>query len=596
MEFLAESIGLLDMDGSSVGNVVTPKNKPAHNISAAANNTSFSSINSIDGERRQNNQDGGLKKSPPRHAECDCCSKKTFNLALENLSDMESCCRCDCQRNDGQIIDDADEFVDFSDEGTESIFDDDGDAVHSDESILYNEEEFIAIESKSSSPSNKHNVNNTDSTQLTRLVTQRIDARTNFNCFTGNVDAVTGELIHGTLVYRITGEVYEGPFVSGPRQNQNQSILVQDYINFENGSVDTTSAAQFETVSLRHGSNATSHYPNGMTFTGTYELDHPKFGKWIMKDNDGIEEWMYEGPLIVAAMMDDTSSLLPSCSVASALNNTPHRRKSPSTSSANTTPINSAPSSGNITTASLSTNRVIGTSNPLPGSVLFHGIGTYVRYSDGMRYKGEFDHGLADGVGKEIIPNFGGDGESVYQGEFVNGWRHGVGTLMEDVVVNDDDDDDMDNSEEEGDEYCEQCHRILLTTDEEYDGTENGPDFAAGGSNQQDEDHQLDDEYNTRYDDDEITTGRSQSASLLSQPVSKSCSACVGRTSSPRPRRKQRYSSGVWCAGQFEVQDVVGIVSHSSDGRKEFVEDSTPSVMSAGTTWDLLPEKWLGLG
>eukprot|EP00984_Skeletonema_dohrnii_P005345 scaffold1875_cov146-Skeletonema_dohrnii-CCMP3373.AAC.5 len=80
--------------------------------------------------------------------------------------------------------------------------------------------------------------------------------------------------MHGTLVYRITGEVYEGPFVSGPRQNQNQSLLAQEYINFEND----TSAAQFETVSLRHGSNATSHYPNGMTsshypngmtFTGT---------------------------------------------------------------------------------------------------------------------------------------------------------------------------------------------------------------------------------------------------------------------------------------------------------------------------------------
>ncbi|KAK1739332.1 hypothetical protein QTG54_009875 [Skeletonema marinoi] len=89
MEFLAESIGLLDMDGSSVVGNVTPKNKPAHIISAAANNTSFSSINSIDGERRQNNQDGGLKKSP-QHAECDCCSKKTFNLALENLSEWRA--------------------------------------------------------------------------------------------------------------------------------------------------------------------------------------------------------------------------------------------------------------------------------------------------------------------------------------------------------------------------------------------------------------------------------------------------------------------------------------------------------------------------
>ena len=68
-------------------------------------------------------------------------------------------------------------------------------------------------------------------------------------------------------------------------------------------------------------------------------------------------------------------------------------------------------------------------------------------------------------------------------------------------------------------------------------------------------------------------------------------------------RRTQRYSSGVWCAGQFEIQDVVGTVRHASDGSKEFVEDTTPAssdnIMSTsgnGTTWDLLPEKWLGLG
>lgn len=571
LEFLAESIGLLDMDGSSSVGGLTPKTKPAH-LSATGSNTSFSSINSSDEERRQKQDGGGLVKSL-QHTECDCCSKKTFNLALENLADMESCCRCDCQRNDDSRLEYEDDFYD-EDNG--------GDASHASEAMLSIEEESIAIDSNSPSTPNNHTINTTDDTQLTRLVTQRIDARTNYNCFTGNVDAVTGEIVHGTLVYRTTGEVYEGPFVSGPRHNQNQAHEYNN--NFEGGSADSPSR-QFESVSLRHGSNATSHFTNGMTFTGTYELDRPKFGKWIMKDNDGIEEWMYEGPLIVVGS-DDTS--LHGTPVA--LSPTPHHRNSPSASSINTTPINSAPSSGNITTASLSTNRVIGISIPLPGSVLFHGNGTFVRYSDGMRYKGEFDRGLAHGVGKEIIPNFGGDGESVYQGEFMNGLRHGVGTLMEDVI-----NDDYVGDCDEGDAYCEQCHYELLAAEKEYDGKDNGPDFAAGGGNQQDEDDLLDDEHDAQSVDED-TTRKSQSASSPSQPASKACNGCIRCKPSLQHKRKQRYSSGVWCAGQFEVQDVVGIVRHSSDGSTEFVEDSTPSIISAGTTWDLLPEKWLGLG
>eukprot|EP00986_Skeletonema_menzelii_P010987 scaffold5513_cov141-Skeletonema_menzelii.AAC.3 len=581
MEFLAESIGLLDIYGSSssvISGGPTPQNKPAH-LSSTTKTSSFSSISSIDGQIR----DGGRLKKSPQHVECDCCSKKTFNLALENLSDRESCCRCDCrcrdcQRNNDQLSIDYDHNFGDDEDNNDNF---DNDADHANDTIIPHlshrwklssfDEELNAIKS-TISPSTPHNNNNnsTAGTQLTRLVTQRIDARTNYNCFTGTVDAVTGEIIHGTLVNRITGEVYEGPFVSGPRQSQNQALAPHDYNNnnnFECGSADT-SETQFKTVSLRHGSNATSHFTNGMTFQGTYEFDRPKFGKWIMKDNDGIDEWMYEGPLIVVGM-DDTSK-------SGGTTLTPLRgRQSPSPLSANLSPINSAPSSGNLTTASLSTNRVIGTSNPLPGSVLFHGNGTFVRYSDGMRYKGEFHHGLAHGVGKETILNFGGDGESVYQGEYMNGLRHGVGTLIEDVVI---EDDDLGDSGDEGDEYCDQCcHRMLLAVEEEYDGTDNGPDFAAGGSNKQEEDVE-------------------NSPNRPSQPISKPCSGCFGRKSSARPRRKQRYSSGVWCAGQFEVQDVVGIVRHSSDGRKEFVEDSTPSVMSAGTTWDLLPEKWLGLG
>jgi len=563
MEFLAESIGLLDMDDGS-GSGGNPKNKPAHNNS----NTNSSA------ERRSNTSSSIIHSDWESHdgkkRECDSCSKKTFNLALENLSDSESCCRCDCQRSYGNEIDNAHDFdINLGEEERDENFD--GAADHGHATKKCNEE--IAIASKSQSPPN----NITESKQLTRLVTQRIDARTNYNCFTGNIDAVTGELRRGTLVYRITGEVYDGPFVSVPRKNQKTVAHEQNNID--------TSSTQFETVSLRHGSNATSHFPNGMTFAGTYEFDHPKFGKWVMKDNYGNEEWMYEGPLIVVGVDDTATSSSPGVApaAAAALNYATHRGRSlsVSTASANATPINSAPSSGNLTTASLS-NRVIGTSNPLPGSVLFHGNGTFIRYSDGMNYKGEFDHGLAHGVGKEIVPSFLGDGKSIYQGEFVNGLRHGVGTLMEDIISHEDGDGYVD-----GAEYCEQCE----SGDDDKRGSENGPDFAAGRS-KPNEDNLLDDKYNTQ-NVDENRTRIKRSASLLSQPDSKPCKGCGERMSPPRTRK---ISSGVWCAGQFEIQDVVGTVHHSSDGSEVFVEDRSPSVMSAGTTWDLLPEKWLGLG
>ena len=564
MEFLAESIGLLDMDGGSSSGFGTPKNKPAH--ANASNDTSFSSMIGVDSERRQSQ--GSALQSP---AECDRCSKKTFNLALENLKDMESCCRCDCQRgyynNSGGLDDCYDSEFDLDDGDCDRKINISKAVQTGDISCNY-EEDSVANESKPQSTPMPNRISaNRDNSQLTRLVTQRIDARTNYNCFTGKVDALTGEIIHGLLVYRVTGEVYEGPFVSVPRQNNQNLSFSNDYSMLDSKSIDN-SAKKFATVSLRHGSNATSHHPNGMTFTGSYEYDVPKFGKWIMKDNDGNEEWMYEGPLIEVRTNNNDSS---EPSISGGLAALSPRGRSPSVNSVS---ISSPPSSGNLSAASLSTNRVIGVSTPLPGSVLFHGNGTFTRYSDGMRYKGEFDFGLAHGVGKEIVPNLGDVGESVYQGEFANGVRHGVGTLIEDVIINDDQ-----SGCNERDEHREECNRMLFAVDEELN-TDNGPDFAAGCSNTHEEIYPIPGEYNAQDND------------IRSTP----CSRSMRESTYLQPMTRKQMKSGVWCAGQFEVQDVVGVVHHTSDGNKEFVEDTSPSIMPAGTTWDLLPEKWLGLG
>ena len=47
--------------------------------------------------------------------------------------------------------------------------------------------------------------NTLDHNILTKHVTQRIDGRTNYNCFTAEVDALTGHIIHGKMVYRQSG-------------------------------------------------------------------------------------------------------------------------------------------------------------------------------------------------------------------------------------------------------------------------------------------------------------------------------------------------------------------------------------------------------
>ncbi|KAL7448599.1 hypothetical protein ACHAWC_000758, partial [Mediolabrus comicus] len=454
---------------------------------------------------------------------------------------MESCCRCDCQR-----LDDCDLAIEDNLEVDEI---DSGDVAHRATSSRVKSTEEEVIDAITSSATNPPSKNSSGTTQLSRLVTQRIDARTNYNCFTGSVDALTGEIIHGKLVYKVTGEVYEGPFISVPRQNNHTPLpppphAYLDQFNNNDHTTIINTTQTFETVSLRHGSNATSHFPNGMQFTGTYELDRPKFGKWICKDNDGNIEWMYEGPLTFVGLDDDIRDANTSLS---GVGKSSSFSSIASINTNNNTPINSAPSSGGsvATSVALST-RVIGTSNPLPGSVVFHGNGTFIRYSDGMKYKGEFYKGLAHGVGKEITPNNNVEwgegaedgGMSIYQGEFLNGLRHGVGTIIEDVIDYEDEYDEGDSSD-----YCEQCNGNANTR---LDA--NGPDFAAGGS------------FSDENDSDESATRRRSQSSALSfspQTISKPCKGCgeYVMTSAPQQpkQRRQRYSSGVWCAGQFEV-------------------------------------------
>ena len=265
---------------------------------------------------------------------------------------------------------------------------------------------------------------------LTKHVTQRIDKRTNFDCFTGNIDAVTGSLIHGTMIYRQDGAVYEGPFI------------------------ETAAASSDSTISIRHGMDATCQYSNGMKFVGRFEFDHPKMGTWI-----GGDGWTYEGSLLTLSEGKEE--------VKNA-----QRKKT---------------SSGKRRLSSGSGN-IIGIQQPLPGSVLFHGNGRFAR-SDGLVYQGEFARGLAHGVGRETLPNEQG----IYYGEFCDGLRHGVGTLVEVHSEGSAEGGESCNCQcasvggeenEESAAAAENCSDNISSADNinSDQSLDHGPDFAAGGS------------------------------------------------------------------------------------------------------------------
>eukprot|EP00578_Thalassiosira_sp_NH16_P028026 CAMPEP_0181088924 /NCGR_PEP_ID=MMETSP1071-20121207/7036_1 /TAXON_ID=35127 /ORGANISM="Thalassiosira sp., Strain NH16" /LENGTH=625 /DNA_ID=CAMNT_0023170853 /DNA_START=93 /DNA_END=1969 /DNA_ORIENTATION=- len=453
---------------------------------------------------------------------------------------------------------------------------------------------------------------------FTKRVTQRIDARTNYDCFTGNVDAVTGDLIYGTMLYRETGTVYEGPFIT----------------KYETSEIESGG-----NVSLRHGENATCSYSNGMNFAGSFEFDRPKAGTWIGGD------WSYEGPLIAVIREeghDDPVDKGGDDEGVSSKRDLYSKYGSPAASS-----LSSGDVSGDVATNSPKQRslRAIGIPRTLPGPVLFHGNGRFAR-SDGLVYEGEFLCGLANGVGKEIFPG----GRGVYQGEFADGLRHGVGTLIEDYYdeessiqktsrlgqpedIGEDGGKRVADRQEQtlkGNGFVPTLDSIVTCKDSSTNNVDSsrsidtGPDFAAGcikpstdtsipnaassgvGSS-------IPATSNTSNNDSITYDATSALFPSPKQKTPKSPNKCRRWDCHQHPAKttKKRYSSGVWCAGQYEIEDCRGTVH---PGSNEFTDESSHAAASATaatgsdgndsnpndvslnrTTWDMLDEKWLGI-
>ena len=219
------------------------------------------------------------------------------------------------------------------------------------------------------------------------------------------------------------------------------------------------------------------------------------------------------------------------------------------------------------------------------------------------------------------------NGAGVYYGEFWEGLRHGVGTLIEYFSDNDEidatkDSIDIDDEEHECLQSCSSgeeddrkieaqdisLHSINLDECLSHNNSDNGPDFAAGGSSLL---SIISDEHTTTNAEDPSPKNNSNTYNSSEQeanPLSKVCSKASSKRNS-KTQRKQRFSSGVWVAGQYEIVDSRDLfhgshkvketdvnvsnenLDHSSNGKNNVV--SSPSLNR--TTWDLLDEKWLGL-
>ena len=469
-------------------------------------------------------------------------------------------------------------------------------------------------------------------------VGQRIDARTNFDCFTGYVDGVTGHLLRGTMIYRHTGAVYRGPFVTGYHLNH----------HIEGGSSKIVASSGDCAIPLRHGRNATCTWSDGTTFRGSFECDRPKSGSW-----SGADGWTYDGPVLAVVARgreeeDGCDGDVPDNSYFGAIYGAlfgPAKSGGGAAAASSSSPP-PTPSIGGCDVVVVGggdgnpevkkhPQNAIGVPPPgLPGSVLFHGRGRFARPADGSSYEGEFANGLANGVGTEILPRGGG----TYVGEFRDGLRHGVGTLMEDYFSDDDDGDRGSGAEDRlGSSIGEFDDRPAGEID--CDGgdvdiggdqsVDTGPDFAAGVTKSSTADNTL--TPNSNAVGSMVSPPRGSGSNSSSAPRHRSSTNLEPKT--PRTlnppsfgdnhrqvtngKKKQRVFSGVWCAGQLEIEDCRGTVhpdknefreeSHadvairvtastaSGDGSVSARGDSTSVATSLNrTTWDMLDGKWLG--
>ena len=83
-----------------------------------------------------------------------------------------------------------------------------------------------------------------------------------YDNFSGLIDGISGELLHGTREYILTGEIYEGSFANGGQRHGNNSIVKNAFIH--------------------NSLQPTSSQPYDASFYGTYFQDVPEKGTLVI--------------------------------------------------------------------------------------------------------------------------------------------------------------------------------------------------------------------------------------------------------------------------------------------------------------------------
>ena len=263
MEFLAESIGLLDLDSASRP-YVTSSTPDAETHSPNERNSTNSRLfgwfdgNAADGEVMDKKEEtDGSKLNETKDS--DHCKTDPHEVAMPQSPRS-------CEE------DDLEQFL-FHDNSSNNNNDDSFTSLLSSlspdtpltlsasdlfRSQTLNEREPTKDEDATLTMNNNTRASATNPI-LTKTTIHRLSSQ---GCFSGNIDALTGHPLHGTFIAK-NGYVYEGPF--------------------------TTIGEQ----SVRHGRGECT-YPTAqgsMKFVGRYEYDLPRWGIWFG------EGWVYEGDL-----------------------------------------------------------------------------------------------------------------------------------------------------------------------------------------------------------------------------------------------------------------------------------------------------------
>ncbi len=115
--------------------------------------------------------------------------------------------------------------------------------------------------------------------------------------FTGMIDAVTGELVHGKRFYVLTGETYEGPFCAGNLRHGDGAIVKNLYL--PRYSIENTSLPSISSESQFYGSfmNDKPHYGSlvvssqglGFTYHGPFSQSKPHGKSGTLVKNSGYK-------------------------------------------------------------------------------------------------------------------------------------------------------------------------------------------------------------------------------------------------------------------------------------------------------------------